>query len=117
MFIPAKPARPDAGQSGRSTSLPVGYYPVFSFRENPAIDKPLIRKSRTFVESLVTDKLAHWIDPQQPRLGIQMRSYLRDDRFDASLNRAAGSGFDTAWSIRQSGYAGPLCWQLKSASL
>lgn len=33
------------------------------------------------------------------------------------LEMVAGSGFDTAWGIKQSGWAGPLVWQLKTQKL
>ena len=32
-----------------------------------------------------------------------------------SLEMVAGSGFDSAWGIMQSGYAGPNTWQLKTS--
>lgn len=34
-----------------------------------------------------------------------------------TMDFPAGSGFAESWSIRQSGYGGPLTWQLKTSSL
>jgi hypothetical protein len=31
-----------------------------------------------------------------------------------TLGLPAGSGFETAWGIKQSGYGGPLVWQMKT---
>ena len=33
------------------------------------------------------------------------------------LEFAAGHSFSSAWNIRQSGYAGPLVWQMKSTRI
>jgi len=51
-------------------------------------------------------------------LGVMLRAklLLTRDGYERAINTPAGSGFDTSWAIRQSGYAGPLTWQLKSSS-
>lgn len=93
-------------------------YPVFGHTVNPAIDRPILRKSLSHVLSLVEDGLARWIDVERKHLGVQLRGRFLQTRDEAWLHRAAGSGFDTAWHIRESHYpgsGGPLVWQLKSA--
>jgi len=76
-------------------------------------DKPLIRKKLGYVEDLISHGWADWLDTTQKHLGCRLRGHFLD-RHEESLSKAAGSGFDTAWSIRMSGYAGPLVWQLKT---
>src|SRR5690348_4359903 len=94
-------------------------FPIFSHRSNPAIDKPILRKKLAYIEELIVNRQGVWIDPAQKHLGIMLRAQLllTRDHYTSTLERAAGSGFDTAWSIRQSGYAGPLCWQLKTSAV
>ena len=47
--------------------------------------------------------------------GAQLTGWLsRPEAHEASINRIAGSGFDSAWSINQSGPNGPLVWQMNS---
>ena len=89
---------------------------VFAHNSNPAIDRFLVKKSLTYALELVSKRAADWLDSYNPARGCKLRGRFLE-RHEASLNKAAGSGFDTAWSIRQSGYAGPLVWQLKSATV
>jgi len=87
--------------------------PIFAKYSNPAIDLPIIKKSIAHCEREVSALLADWVNPADHKAGIICRSMFRRDPHEASLNRIAGSGFDTAWHIQQSGYAGPNVWQLK----
>jgi hypothetical protein len=41
----------------------------------------------------------------------RMRS---QDPHESNLKRIAGSGFDSAWAISQSGPTGPLVWQMNT---
>ena len=50
--------------------------PVFARRSNPAIDPPIIRKSVSYAEAQVSDRLADWVDVNDKRRGIIAREYL-----------------------------------------
>ena len=95
--------------------------PVYSPHANPQVDPPTIRKKLAYANSLIADHLARWVTPGDCRQGIQLfvpPATLRpeEDRHEFNLNKVAGSGFGTAWHLKQSGYAGPLVWQLKTAN-
>lgn len=94
-------------------------YPIFSSRSNPAIDRPILRKKLAYCEELAADRRGYWIDPNQKHLGIMLRAKLLQtrDMYQSAVETPAGSGFDSAWSLRISGYAGPLVWQLKSSAV
>jgi hypothetical protein len=86
--------------------------PVYSRGSNPSIDPPIFRKSLSYLETQVRCGAARPVDSSDLRKGIIALSRLPySDRIEDSLSMKAG-GFDTAWSIRQSGFAGPLVWQL-----
>lgn len=88
---------------------------VFSHNSNPAIDRFLVKKSVSYVQELISTRAAIWLNDSDPSKGCILLGRFLDKHQD-SLQKAAGSGFDTAWSIRQSGYAGPLVWQLKATT-
>lgn len=90
--------------------------PIFSHRSNPAIDKPILRKKLGYIQSLIAERQAFWVDDQNMRLGVQLRAKLLETRDDYEYDhdRIIGHGFDTAWHIRQSGWDGPLVWQLRT---
>jgi hypothetical protein len=50
--------------------------PVFARRANPAIDPPILRKSRFYAEQQVAEGRADWIDYNDPRKGIMCRELL-----------------------------------------
>lgn len=83
--------------------------PVFAANNSHRICK----KSESYVLALVAENLASWNHPTDRKQGVTVTTFLRMNPED-SLKKAAGSGFDTAWSQRQSGFAGPLVWQLKT---
>ena len=87
---------------------------IWAHDAQPETHLPLCRKKLNYVEDLLIKRQLRMVDPRDIRKGcIAMRHMsFRDDDHAASLTRAAGGGFDSAWGIRQSGYAGPLCWQL-----
>jgi hypothetical protein len=87
-------------------------FPVFGHRSNPSVDPPICRKKTAYVQSLISERLADWIDPENQALGVLLRGRFLPERDHEQV--IAGSGFDSAWSIKQSGYAGPNVWQLKS---
>ena len=87
--------------------------PIFSHQANPAVDRPLLRKKRAYVEELVESGRAHYLDADNKFLGVVLRARVLDSAKD-SIERPAGSGFDSAWHIMQSGWAGPLVWQLRT---
>ena len=64
--------------------------PVFARRSNPAIDRPIIRKSVSYAEAQVSDRLADWVDVNDKRRGIIAREYLPrtgDRRFSRKSRR------------------------------
>lgn len=75
--------------------------------------EPVFRKTHLQIKA---DRKAGLLDgwyQENGRIFVQYRpAGLRIDDLD-TLSLASGSGFDTAWSIKQSGYAGPLTWQLR----
>lgn len=72
----------------------------------------MLRKSLSYVEDLLERGHARQL-ADDLRFGVQLLTKAITQEHD-SLAMAAGSGFDTAWHTIQSGYAGPLTWQLKS---
>jgi hypothetical protein len=92
-------------------------FPVFCKGSNPSVDPPIIRKKLTYLESLVADGLADWIDQDEPQKGVISRT-ARAGALTAMerVRKEMGWGFDTAWRIRESGYAGPLVWQFETES-
>ena len=86
--------------------------PIFSHRSNPSIDRWICKKKLGYVEGLISECLADWLDPANPSRGILLRGRFLPE--PDTLQMVAGSGFDSAWAKLQSGYAGPLVWQLKT---
>lgn len=81
---------------------------IFGKDSDPSTDSPIVHKSASYAESLVRDGLAERLDTRTVRMLSPRPEY-------DPIHAAAGSGFDTAWHTIQSGYAGPLTWQLKSS--
>ena len=86
---------------------------VYSHRSNPSIDPPICKKKLAYIQGLISERLADWINPQNQALGVLLRGRFLPER--DTLQMVAGSGFDSAWGIMQSGYAGPNVWQLKTS--
>jgi len=77
----------------------------------------MIRKSLSYCEDMILRKRLRLVDAADIRKGcIAPKGFDArvGDSAEESLNRRAGWGFDSAWSIHESGYAGPLCWQLNT---
>lgn len=90
---------------------------VWSFDANPDVDPPLCRKSVSYCEDLMMCGQLRPLDPDDIRkgcIGLARLNLRADANHEASLSRAAGGGFDAAWGIQQSGWAGPLVWQLRT---
>lgn len=68
--------------------------------------KDYIRKSRSYVDRLVSEGRAFWLDEFTAQMKPS-REYAEDRR-----NFVSGGGYDSAWSIRPSG--GMPCWQLNT---
>lgn len=88
-------------------------FPVFAAQSNPTVDRPICRKKRAYCDALVSSGHADWLNPSDRRYGLVLRKKYLDLRED-TIAMIAGSGFDSAWAKLQSGYAGPLVWQLKT---
>lgn len=90
--------------------------PVWAFGTSPDSHPRLCRKKLSYCEDLIQRKLMFPIDSTDIRKGCVAARGVRldEEAHEQSLTRAAGWGFDAAWGIRQSGFAGPLVWQLRT---
>lgn len=79
---------------------------IWSAGSNPAIDLPIIKKSPSYVENLVSDGKAYW----HKQLGVIMRAHHEIPRESV----ANGGTFDEAWAIIPSGHEQIGVWQLKT---
>lgn len=70
------PYRSHARQSRADPHNPFMRIPVFARRSNPAVDRPILRKSLSYGETQVADLLADWVDVNDKRKGIVAREYL-----------------------------------------
>lgn len=86
---------------------------LFSKTSNPLKDIPFLHKSKTYVDSLISTGEAIMLNDSEAQLTgwLAMR---QDESLDRSMARSAGSGFDSAWAINQSGPFGPMVWQMNS---
>lgn len=50
--------------------------PVFARRSNPAVDRPILRKSLKYVTEQIESGRANWVDPSDPAKGIVCREML-----------------------------------------
>ena len=91
---------------------------IWAFGTHPETHSRLCRKKLSYCEELVLRKFLRPVDLTDIRKGciatIRGLNFDSNDAHEASLTRAAGWGFDAAWGIRQSGYAGPLVYQLRT---
>ena len=92
--------------------------PVWSHDANPSVDPFLCRKKLGYCEDLILRGQLRALDSKDISKGCiaLCRLDLRESvsHID-SLKRAAGWGFSSAWSVRQSGWAGPLVYQLNTS--
>lgn len=51
-------------------------FPVFARRSNASIDRPIMRKSMSYLETQIAEGLADWVDVAEPRRGIIARGML-----------------------------------------
>ena len=49
---------------------------MFAKRSNPFVDRPILRKSKNYVEQQVSHGRAHWVDPEDHKKGIVCREML-----------------------------------------
>ncbi len=90
---------------------------IWAFGTSPETHQRLCKKSLHYCEDLIQRRLLFPIDSTDLRKGCTAARGLRLDAeqsADVSLSRSAGGGFDAAWAIRMSGYAGPNVWQLNT---
>jgi hypothetical protein len=80
---------------------------------DPNSDSPILRKSASYVRSLVANGDADWWDRSDESRG----AILRSTQFTREVNCvgmiAAGTML-AAWGVKESGYAGPLVWQMRT---
>jgi hypothetical protein len=86
-------------------------FSIFASDANPAIDRRIGKISNARAAEQISQKLAIQIGPRQLQL-LPTRPTSTDQ--SNTLTMLAGGSFDSAWSIRMSGFAGPLVWQLHS---
>jgi hypothetical protein len=85
---------------------------VYRKGSNPAIDPMFLRKSSSYVHSLVTNGDADWWDKSDPSRGAILRSARTTSETSREHKMAAGT-MRAAWGMVQSGYAGPLVFQMR----
>lgn len=84
---------------------------LFSKLQDPTKDRAFYRKSKSYVDALILSGEAFMLSSS----AAQLTGWLdRQDPHESNLKRIAGSGFDSAWSINQSGPTGPLVWQMNT---
>jgi len=88
---------------------------IWAFGTSPTTHARLCRKKVSYVENGILKGELFPIDRDDLRKGCIVAKGVRLNPEDNHEKRAAGWGFDAAWGIRQSGYAGPLCWQLRTS--
>jgi hypothetical protein len=83
---------------------------VYRKGSNPRVDPAFLRKSASYVRSLVASGDAEWWDKTDELKGcILRREKIRESSCEHMI--AAGN-MRNAWVTQQSGYAGPLVLQL-----
>lgn len=87
--------------------------PVFTKHSNPAIDPPILRKSPSYVKTLVSTGEADWYDASDETKGVIMRSRRGSVEEVNRMSMMAAGTMRSAWGVTESGYGGPLCWQMR----
>jgi hypothetical protein len=87
---------------------------IWAFGTTPETHQRLCRKKLSFVEKAILGGEMYPIDSSDLRKGVIVAKGVRLNPEDDHEKRAAGWGFDSAWGMRESGYAGPLVWQLRT---
>jgi hypothetical protein len=86
--------------------------PLFAKHSNPAVDRPLLRKNIHYVEWEVSAGNADWVDVDDHARGAVLRSLFRHSSDSGREKMIAAGTMTSAWALLQSGYAGPLVWQM-----
>ena len=85
--------------------------PVYRRGANPNIERPILKKKIAYLEREVADGNATWVDVDDPSRGIFLRTARTQD-FNDQEKKIGGGTMTSAWALLQSGYAGPLVWQM-----
>lgn len=88
--------------------------PIFSHRANPAVDRPICKKKLGYAESLIADGLGRWLNPAAKADGVVLGGrYLATSEQASREHKMAAGTMRAAWGMVQSGYAGPLVFQMR----
>jgi hypothetical protein len=79
---------------------------------NPAVDPVFLKKSSSYVHTLVSNGDADWWDKSDPSRGAILRSSRATYGEVSRIGMIAAGTMLSAWGVIQSGYAGPLVWQM-----
>lgn len=85
---------------------------VYRKGSNPRVDPAVQRKSAFYVRDLVARGDADWWDKADESRGAILRSCRMTAEESREHKQAAGT-MRAAWGMEQSGYAGPLVFQMR----
>lgn len=88
--------------------------PVYRKGSNPSIDPAFLRKSTSYVRSLVSMGDADWYDKTDESRGAILRSANRATHEVNRIGMIAAGTMLSAWGVIQSGDCGPLVWQMRT---
>lgn len=86
---------------------------VWAEGSNPSMERRLVRKSLAYCADMVTRGWYRWIDPTDPQKGCFAKSSLRPAADPSREHKMAAGTMRAAWGTVQSGYAGPLVFQMR----
>jgi hypothetical protein len=87
---------------------------VWSHDANPAVDPRLCKQSLPYCESQVAEGWLIWLDPANKALGCRATRRLEPrGQHESREHKMAAGTMMAAWGVTQSGYAGPLVWQMR----
>lgn len=87
--------------------------PVYRKGSNPSVDPAFLRKSLSYVRSLVSSGDADWWDETDESRGAILRSSRATYGEVNRIGMIAAGTMMSAWGVAQSGPAGPLVWQMR----
>jgi hypothetical protein len=88
--------------------------PVWEVNTNPQIDPRACRQSLSHCEALVREGWLLWVDPADKSKGcIATRTRFGHAAHQSREHKMAAGTMRAAWGMIQSGWAGPLVFQMR----
>ena len=77
-------------------------FPVFARGANPRVDRAILRKSKTYIETQIALGLADWVNAGDPRQGIICREtvYFGERKSSASVEKSSAGAFRADGELR-----------------